>query len=75
MTTCGCSSVGQCTCAPGQCQCNNCHGGQDKNAQAKSCCQTDDKGAQTCDCSSSSNCKCEAGKCQCASCGNKRAAL
>ncbi|BGP13961.1 hypothetical protein JCM10213v2_001899 [Rhodosporidiobolus nylandii] len=60
-------------CAPGQCQCNNCHGGVDKNKEA-GCCKKDAAGNETCDCSSSQDCKCEAGKCACASCGNKRKA-
>ncbi|KAG0666576.1 hypothetical protein C6P46_004242 [Rhodotorula mucilaginosa] len=36
MTTCSCTSVGNCNCTPGQCNCKSCHNGADKNAQASS---------------------------------------
>ncbi|GAA6051184.1 hypothetical protein JCM3770_002579 [Rhodotorula araucariae] len=72
-TTCSCSSVGNCTCPPGQCACASCHGGKDK-AAACGCTSKDAQGGEKCSCSSSAECKC-GDKCQCATCGKKGAAL
>ncbi|GAA5848728.1 hypothetical protein JCM8547_004609 [Rhodosporidiobolus lusitaniae] len=74
MTTCGCSSVGQCTCQPGQCQCAKCGGGVEKNKQAAGSCCTDSQGGSKCNCTSEKDCKCGS-NCACASCGKKGAAL
>ncbi|GAA5989396.1 hypothetical protein JCM10908_001292 [Rhodotorula pacifica] len=46
MTTCSCSSVGNCNCTPGQCSCKSCHNGADKNAQAAS----SSSSSSTCSC-------------------------
>merc|ERR1712080_578600 len=73
MTTCSCTSVGNCNCTPGQCNCKSCHNGADKNAQASSsacsCVAKDSEGSVTsCSCTSKADCKC-GDSCTCASCG------
>ncbi|KAK4332773.1 hypothetical protein RTBOTA2_001510 [Rhodotorula toruloides] len=71
MTTCQCTTVGNCNCPPGSCACQNCHGGADKRSQACSCVSTDAQGQETCACSSKADCKC-GDSCACSSCGKQK---